>query len=154
MSTPKYQGITNDQINKLELPENGGVIEVIAGEYENLKGSASTFTPVHLQNAKLNKGAKASFHFPANYNTGLLVIEGSIKVNDSENVPADHFALFENEGEEFTIEATENAIVLILSGEPINEPIAAHGPFVMNTQAEIMQAFNDVNMGKFGYLEE
>ena len=154
MSKPKYQGITNDQINKFELSDNGGIIEVIAGEYENVKGTASTFTPVHLLNAKLNKGAKASFHFPANYNTGLLVIEGSINVNESENVPADHFALFKNEGEEFTIEATENAIILILSGEPINEPIVAHGPFVMNTQAEIMQAFHDVNMGKFGYLEE
>ena len=154
MSTPKYQGITNDQINKFELPENGGIIEVIAGQYENVKGTASTFTPVHLLNVKLNKEAKASFNFPANYNTWLLVIEGSIKVNDAENVPADHFALFQNEGEEFTIEATENTIVLILSGEPINEPIAAHGPFVMNTQAEIMQAFDDVNMGKFGYLEE
>jgi redox-sensitive bicupin YhaK (pirin superfamily) len=154
MSTPKYQGITNDQINKFELPENGGVIEVIAGQYQNVKGTASTFTPVHLQNAKLNKDAKASFNFPANYNTGLLVIEGSIKVNDTENVSADHFALFENDGETFTIEATENTVVLILSGEPINEPIAAHGPFVMNTQAEIMQAFNDVNLGKFGYLED
>jgi redox-sensitive bicupin YhaK (pirin superfamily) len=154
MSSPKYQGITNDQINKFELPENGGVIEVIAGEYENVKGTASTFTPVHLLNAKLNKGAKASFNFPSTYNTALLVIEGSIKVNDAENVPANHFALFENEGEDFTIEATENAIVLVLSGEPIDEPIAAHGPFVMNTQAEIIQAFNDVNMGKFGFLED
>jgi redox-sensitive bicupin YhaK (pirin superfamily) len=154
MSTPKYQGITNDQIHKFELSENGGVIEVIAGQYKGIKGSASTFTPVHLLNAKLNKSAKASFNFPANYNTGLLVIEGSIKVNGMENVPSDHFALFENDGEEFTIEATENAIVLILSGEPINEPIASHGPFVMNTQAEIMQAFNDVNMGKFGFLED
>ena len=154
MSTPKYQGITNDQINKVELPENGGLIEVIAGQYENVKGTTSTFTPVHLLNAKLNKGAKASFNFPATYNTALLVIEGSIKVNDTTAVPVDHFALFENEGEEFTIEATENAIVLVLSGEPINEPIAAHGPFVMNTQAEIIQAFNDVKMGKFGYLEE
>lgn len=154
MSKPKYQGITNDQINKFELPNNGGIIEVIAGEYKNIKGTASTFTPVHLLNAKLNKGTNASFHFPANYNTGLLVIEGSIKVNEKENVPENHFALFENEGELFTIEATENTIVLILSGEPINEPIAAHGPFVMNTQAEIIQAFNDVNMGKFGYLDE
>lgn len=154
MSTPKYQGITNDQINKFELPENGGVIEVIAGQYKDIKGSASTFTPVHLFNAKLNKSAKAFFNFPANYNTGLLVIEGSIKVNNTENIPADHFALFENDGEEFTIEATENAIVLILSGESINESIASHGPFVMNTQSEIMQAFNDVNMGKFGYLED
>ncbi len=154
MSAPKYQGITNDQINTFSLPENGGVIEVIAGQYQNVKGTASTFTPVHLLNAKLNKDAKASFNFPATYNTALLVIEGSIKVNDEKIVPANHFALFENEGEEFTIEASENAIVLILSGEPIDEPIAAHGPFVMNTQAEIMQAFNDVNMGKFGFLED
>jgi redox-sensitive bicupin YhaK (pirin superfamily) len=154
MSTPKYQGITNDQINKFELPENGGIIEVIAGQYENIKGTASTFTPVHLLNAKLNKDAKASFNFPATYNTALLVIEGNITVNGEKNVPANHFALFENEGEEFTIEASENTIVLILSGEPIDEPIAAHGPFVMNTQAEIMQAFNDVNMGKFGFLED
>lgn len=154
MSKPKYQGITNDQIHKFKLPANGGIIEVIAGNYENIKGTASTFTPVHLLNSKLNKGAKASFNFPADYNTGLLVIEGSIKVNENENVQANHFALFKNEGEQFTIEATENTIVLILSGEPINEPIVAHGPFVMNTQAEIIQAFNDVNMGKFGYLEE
>jgi redox-sensitive bicupin YhaK (pirin superfamily) len=154
MSSPKYQGITNDQISKFELPENGGVVEVIAGQYKDIKGSASTFTPVHLLNAKLNKGAKASFNFPANYNTALLVIEGSVKINNSEKVPTDHFVLFENNGEEFTIEATENAIVLILSGEPIKEPIASHGPFVMNTQAEIMQAFNDVNMGKFGFLED
>ena len=153
MSTPKYQGISNDQINKFELPENGGVVEVIAGQYKDIKGSASTFTPVHLLNGKLNKSTKASFNFPANYNTGLLVIEGGIKVNGIENVPADHFALFENNGEEFTIEATQNTIVLILSGEPINEPIASQGPFVMNTQAEIIQAFNDVNMGRFGFLE-
>ncbi|MFV8441781.1 pirin family protein [Flavobacterium sp. LB2P44] len=154
MSTPKYQGITNDQINKFKLPENGGVIEVIAGQYENVKGTASTFTPVHLLNAKLNNGAKAFFHFPENYNTALLVIEGSIKVNNTEHISGDHFALFENDGEEFTIEAIENTIVLILSGEPIQESIAAHGPFVMNTQAEIRQAFEDVNTGKFGYLEE
>lgn len=154
MSTPKYQGITNDQINKFELPENGGIIEVIAGQYENVKGAASTFTPVHLLNVKLNKGAKATFNLPADYNTGLLVIEGSIKVNDSEKIPTDHFGLFENDGETFTIEATENTIVLILSGEPINEPIASYGPFVMNTQAEIMQALNDVNIGKFGFLED
>lgn len=155
MSQPKYQGITNDQIEKYILPDNAGLIEVIAGEYQGVKGAASTFTPVHLQNAKLNKGGKAWFSFPAAYNTALLVIQGSIKVNEAEEIPTDHFVLFENEGEDFLIEALENdTIVLILSGAPINEPIAAHGPFVMNTREEIIQAFEDVNMGRFGYLED
>lgn len=154
MSQPKYQGIKNNEISKYQLPDNNGSIEVIAGEYNGIKGTASTFTPVHLQNAKLNKGAVVRFNFPAQYNTAILVVEGTIKVNEIEIVPADHLALFENEGEIFTIEATENAIVLVMSGEPIHEPIASHGPFVMNTKEEIIQAFNDVNLGKFGYLED
>jgi len=154
MSKPKYQGITQAEINKFQLPDNGGSIEVIAGNYKDVKGAASTFTPVHLLNARLNKAAKAEFTFPANFNTALLVIEGNIKVNGKEIVPADNFALFQNDGETFSIEATENSMVLVLSGEPINEPIAAHGPFVMNTRAEISQAIDDFNMGKFGFLEE
>ena len=153
MTKPKYQGITNEEINKHTLPNEGGVIEVIAGEYNGTLGPATTFTPVNLFNAKLNKGASATFNFPAHYNSALLVIEGNISVNDDKNVSENHFLLFANEGEEFTIQANEDAIVLILSGEPINEPIVAHGPFVMNTQQEIIQAMNDVNMGKFGYLE-
>lgn len=155
MSKPKYQGITNDTIAKYTLPNNAGLIEVISGEYQGIQGAASTFTPVHLQNAKLTKGGKAVFSFPASYNTALLVIQGSINVNGTEDVPTDHFVLFENEGEDFSIEALENdTIVLILSGAPINEPIFAHGPFVMNTREEIIQAFEDVNMGRFGYLED
>ncbi|WP_277013705.1 pirin family protein [Flavobacterium lindanitolerans] len=153
MSAPKYQGITNDAINKFRLPNDKGLVEVIAGTYNGISGTASTFTPVNLLNTKLNKGASASFDFPASYNTALLVLEGSIKVNGEDKVATDHFVLFANEGEEFTIEALENAVVLVLGGEPINEPIAAHGPFVMNTQQEIIQAFNDFNIGRFGYLE-
>ncbi len=154
MSKPKYQSIANSQISRVKLPENGGEIEVIAGDYKNVKGSASTFTPVHLLNAKLNKGGKADFSFPSNYNTALLVIEGSVQVNETTAVPTDHFVLFENDGESFTVQANESAIVLILSGEPINEPIAAQGPFVMNNRAQLVQAIDDYNMGKFGYLED
>jgi hypothetical protein len=129
-------------------------VEVIAGKYKNVEGAASTFTPLHLDNARLNKGAKAEFSFPAHYNTALLVVEGRIRINDEETVPADHFVLFENKGETFTIEALEDAVVLILSGEPINEPIAAHGPFVMNTKEELREAFHEFNTGKFGVLED
>lgn len=154
MSKPQYQAIANKQINRYFLENGGGEIEVIAGQYQNVKGAASTFTPVHLFNAKLNKGTKADFSFPAHYNTALLIIEGSLIINETEEVPTDHFALFEKEGETFTVEAKEDAIVLVLSGQPINEPIAAHGPFVMNTKAELIQAFDDFNKGRFGYLDE
>lgn len=154
MSTPKYQSIENAKMSRFVLDNNNGEIEIIAGEYQGLKGSASTFTPLHLLNAKLNKGAIANFAFPKNFNTALLVIEGSIIVNNDQEAPADNFLLMANDGEEFEIKATENAIVLVLSGEPINEPIAAHGPFVMNTKQELVQAFDDFNKGKFGYLED
>ncbi|MGO3181934.1 MAG: pirin family protein [Aequorivita sp.] len=153
MSSPKYQGIVNSELKKFELPDNSGIVEVIAGEYNGEKGSASTFTPVHLLNAKLNKSGKASFSFPENYNTAVLVIEGNIKVNDSEEIKTDSLGLLSNKGETFSIEATEDSVVLILSGEPINEPIAAQGPFVMNTREELIQAMSDFNMGKFGHLE-
>jgi redox-sensitive bicupin YhaK (pirin superfamily) len=154
MSPPKYQPITNDQIGKYQLPDNGGFIEIIAGEYKGTPGTASTFTPMTLMNARLNAGGSATFEFPAHFNTALLVVEGDIRINGTETVPADHFALFKNDGEGFTIETTENAIVLIISGEPILEPIVAHGPFVMNTKTEIYQAFEDVENGKFGRLED
>ncbi len=153
MSKPKYQALANKYINKYQLANNSGELEVIAGEYKDIKGSASTFTPIHLYNVRLNKNGKADFNLPAQFNTGLLVIEGSIKVNDTTIVATDHFVLFENNGEEFNFEALENTIVLLLSGQPINEPIAAQGPFVMNTRQELMQAVEDYNLGKFGFLE-
>lgn len=154
MSAPKYQSITNDQINKVKLENNGGIIEVIAGEYSNVKGAASTFSPINLFNAKLNKNVTANFSFPAEYNTALLVIEGNITINTNEKVASDHFVLFKNDGDNFSIQADEESIVLIMSGENINEPIAAHGPFVMNNREELLQAFDDFNKGKFGYLED
>lgn len=151
MSTPKYQAIANNQMAR--VPVDGGEVEIIAGEYNGVKGPGDTFSPVHMMNAKLKSGGSATFNFPAHFNTVLLVIEGQVKVN-GQDVKTDHLALFANQGEEFTVEATQDAVALILSGEPLNEPIAAHGPFVMNTQAELIQAFHDYNNGKFGYLEE
>lgn len=150
---PKYQEITNAMMGRSYLADGKSFIEVIAGEYNGTKGPASTFTAMQVYNAKLKKGIKAQFSFPANYNTGMLVIEGSVSINE-QPVATDHFVLFKNEGELISVEATEDAIVLILSGEPINEPIAAYGPFLMNTWPEVEQAIQDVNAGKFGVLEE
>lgn len=153
MSAPKYQAIEKDRMTKVDLGDNGH-IEVIAGSYQGQAGPASTFSPVNMMNAKLKKGGRAGFEFPENFNTIALVIEGSIVINGDKAVAQDHLALMENKGSEFEIEATEDAIVLILSGEPIGEPIFAHGPFVMNNRNEIVQAFEDYNNGKFGYLED
>lgn len=154
MSKPKYQSIVNSEMAKVTLPDNAGLIEVIAGEYNGTKGSASTFSPLHIYNARLNKGGKVNLQLPSDFNTALLVIEGEIVVNGTEKVETDHLALMANDGEDFSIEATEKAVILVLSGEPLNEPIAAHGPFVMNTHQELVEAFNDFNTGKFGYLED
>lgn len=154
MSPPKYQGIAHAEIARYVLPDNHGSIEVIAGQYKDIKGSASTFTPMHLLNLRLTKGGETSLAFPVTYNTALLVVEGSIRVNGGTDVPTDHFALFANNAEEFHVAATEDALVLVLSGEPINEPIVSHGPFVMNTRQEIVQAMEDFHAGKFGQLAD
>lgn len=150
---PKYQEITHGMMIKYELPDKKSVVEVIAGEYKGAKGPASTFTPIHLYNARLKKEADTEFNFPSTYNTAMLVIEGSVIINDK-NVSADHFVLFKNDGEQIHVKANEDAIILILSGEPIDEPIAAYGPFLMNKWEEIEQAIQDVNTGKFGVLED
>lgn len=150
---PKYQEITNGKMGRYNLAGEKGYVEVIAGEYRGVKGPASTFTPIHAYNARIKKDAKLEFSFPKEYNTGLLIVEGNVKI-DGVNAHADHFVLLKNDGEDFSIEATENSIILILSGEPINEPIVAYGPFVMNTWEEIEQAVQDVNAGKFGVLAD
>lgn len=154
MSTPKYQAIENSKMSRFQLENNAGEIEIIAGEYQGVSGAASTFTPLHLYNVKIKVGASANFSFPSHFNTALLVLEGNIKVNHGNEVKTDHFVLMANDGEDFVVEASSDALVLVLSGEPINEPIASHGPFVMNTREEIVQAFEDYNNGKFGYLAD
>ena len=153
MSPPKYQAIVNSDIPRYKLKNNQGEVEVIAGMYKDTMGTASTFTPINLLNAKLNKGGKANFSFPDNYNTALVLIEGAVIVNAAEEVPSDHFVLMANDGKYFEIEATEDAIMLVLSGEPINEPIVARGPFVMNTEDELKQAYQEFTDGEFGELD-
>jgi redox-sensitive bicupin YhaK (pirin superfamily) len=154
MSAPKYQAIANDQMTKVVLEDGKSYVEVIAGKFKDQSGPAKTFTEVHLQNAILAKGMKVDFNFPATQNTFMIIIEGSITVNGDTHVAVDHFVEMDKKGDSFTIEATEDAKVLVASGEPIGEPIAAHGPFVMNTRDELVQAFNDYNDGKFGQLED
>jgi redox-sensitive bicupin YhaK (pirin superfamily) len=153
MTAPKYQEITSKSMGRYELSGNQGTIEVIAGNYNDIKGPAATFTPMQVYNARLKKGAKVTFNFPEQYNSGMLVVEGDAVVN-GQNAPTDHFVLLRNDGELINVEASEDAVILVLSGEPIDEPIAQYGPFLMNTWEELEQAIQDVNAGKFGVLED
>ena len=153
MTEPKYQNIENNDLAKVDLGHGVGSIDIIAGEFENNKGPASSFSPLSLFNVKLKKGKGTSLSFKESHNTGLLVIKGNVTINNSEKAPTNHFVLFNNKGSEFTIRADDDAEILILSGEPIDEPIASYGPFVMNTNDEIRQTIDDFNNGKFGYLD-
>lgn len=153
MTAPKYQALANGAMGRVALP-TGGEVEIIAGEFEGVKGPATTFTPVNMFNVRPSKGTSVELEFPSNYTTLVLAIEGSGRINGVDELKHDHLALLDKGGERFTLEATDdNATFLVLSGEPIDEPIAAYGPFLMNTQAELAQAIEDFNSGKFGYLD-
>lgn len=154
MTEPKYQAIENREFGKFEVPGGLGRIDVVAGEYRGIKGTASTFSPMHILIARLKEATKLDFSMPPNYNTGLVNLEGSVRINGNEDVLVDNFVLFANDGSDFTVEALEDSIYFVLSGEPLNEPIASYGPFVMNTREEIDQAIDDFNSGKFGYLAD
>jgi quercetin 2,3-dioxygenase len=154
MSSPKYQAILDKQKGKFPLENGMGNILVIAGEYKGVKGAAQTFSPVEMYDIHLNENAEAVFSLPAGFNTGLLVVEGEIVVNDTTTAREHQYVQFKNEEGEIKIKASKNSILLLLSGEPINEPVVAYGPFLMNTREEIQQAMDDFNSGKFGALAD
>lgn len=153
-TNPQYQDLLLDKMTKVPVGEDGSFVNVIAGDYLGHKGKATTFSPMNLYNAYLNKGAKADFSFSKNWNTAILVIEGGVKVNNETELKKDSFAMFENDtSDSFSLEAiSDNTIVLIMSGKPLNEAIAHYGPFVMNTQEQITKAIEDFQAGKFGTL--
>lgn len=152
MDTPHYQAITKEQISEYKIDENGSVVRVMAGNFKDVKGAASTYTPINMYDIRLNKNAKVIFDVSEMHNAMLLVTKGNVTVNGSQAAKHMDFVVFKNEGETITIEATEDSMVFFISGQPINEPLARYGPFVMNTREEIMQAIEDVNAGKFGSI--
>lgn len=151
MSTPGYQGITADKITDVALANDAGIARIIAGTFENVKGAAHTFTPMNVWDLRLNAGKTLSLSLPSGHTTVLYVLSGGLNVG-THKVQMSEMAVMEREGNELVLEITEDAIVLLLSGAPLNEPIAGHGPFVMNTRAEITQAIQDYNNGKFGQI--
>lgn len=152
MTEPKYQAITNVEMGRVAL-DQGGVVEIIAGAFAGVKGPAATFSPVHLYNLKMKKGERVELEFPEGYTTAILAMDGSATFNDSDSLSTNNLALFEREGKHITVDADEDNVLLVMSGEPLNEPIAQYGPFLMNTREEILQAMSDFQAGKFGNLE-
>ena len=151
LTEPKYQALVASEMNKVTLPGNGGVVNIIAGNYDGVKGSASTFTELNLFDIHLNKGGELVTDIPQSHNTAILIVEGSVEVN-GQKAGEHNFILFKNEGEEIKFKANDKSVLLLLSGEPINEPIAQYGPFVMNTQQELQETFKEYQEGKFGVL--
>ena len=154
MATPGYQSIVDAQIPSVPLPEGAGSVRVIAGDYLGHKGPARTFTPIDVWDLRLNQGAQVTLPVPEGHAAAIVVLRGTVQVNGETVVRDAQMVLLDRAGDALTIDANNDAVVLLLSGEPIDEPIVGHGPFVMNTRDEIVQAMKDFGSGKFGQMPE
>jgi redox-sensitive bicupin YhaK (pirin superfamily) len=153
MSKPRYQGILNQQIPVAQF-DSGGYARVIAGDLNGVKGPAQTFTPVNLFDVRLKKGNRVEVSVPAGHNTGVVLLQGSVVVNLSQTLTGEaQIAVLSAAGNALSLEANEDSTLLVLSGEPIGEPVASYGPFVMSTQEELVQAVDDYKAGKMGHLQ-
>lgn len=151
MAAPRYQGITSDRIPSIELPDGAGVARIIAGDFAGVKGAAQTFTPINVWDLRLKAGKQVKLEIPEGYTTALAVLKGSARSGESEIKEAE-IGLFDRSGNAIFVECSEDTTALLLCGEPIDEPIVGHGPFVMNSSAEIRQAIADYENGKMGNL--
>ncbi len=156
MAAPGYQGIAAARIPEAELPRGAGKVRVIAGEYAEGSGGtvgpARTFTPMNVWDLRLRAGHRVSFDLPAGHTTALFVLHGEIRLGDRHAVRAAELAVMERDGSRLSFDVSEDATVLLLNGQPLDEPVVGHGPFVMNSQAEIIQAIKDFNSGRFGQI--
>ena len=153
MTAPKYQAIDAQQIPVIELDNAAGQMRVIAGQLREYIGPASTFSPLNVWDGHLLAGHQTQIQVPAEHNTLVVVLEGEMRINETQSVHNNSIVLFAHDDEtEIMLEAVQKAKFLVLTGQPLNEPIQGYGPFVMNNKAEIIQAFEDFNQGKFGEI--
>ena len=157
MTAPKYQAIEAQEIPVIELENGAGHIRVIAGRYRadqlEYRGPAATFSPVNVWDGELKAQHTHHIHVPVDHNTLLVVLSGEMLVNGMQKVQDSSIVLFAQDSEaDIQLEALQDSKFLLLTGQPLNEPIQGYGPFVMNTKDEIIQAFNDLNSGKFGEI--
>ena len=152
MADAGYQTLVDADIPVLPLANDAGHVRLIAGEFAGAQGPARTFTPIDVWDLRLNAGKPVTLDLHAGRNTALVILQGTVLVNGEEVARPGQLALFERDGSQLTLESSDDAKVLLLSGEPIDEPIVGHGPFVMNTEQEIHQAFADFQSGRFGQV--
>lgn len=152
MTKPRYQGLTKEQTPTVTLPNEAGTVRVIAGDYSDAKGPAKTFSPINLWDVRMKSGGVADLKVPAGHTALIFVLSGSVRISDSHTLKDAEMAILEKETDTIHLHATEDSKILFLGGEPINDPVVGYGPFVMNTQPEIMQAFKDFEAGKMGVL--
>jgi redox-sensitive bicupin YhaK (pirin superfamily) len=149
MTAPQYQALVAAGFPMLDLPGGAGTLRVIAGEHEGTKGPARTFTPIRLFDLRLRAGKSVRLRLGEGWSAGLFVLDGKITIGD-EAADREELVVFERAGDEVEIVAETDARLFVMSGEPIDEPIAGYGPFVMNTQQETRQAMIDLQTGRMG----
>ncbi|WP_260961948.1 pirin family protein [Pseudomonas citri] len=154
MAPAGYQTILKDDIPNIALKNDAGSLRLIAGTFDGHRGPAKTFTPIDVWDIRLKGGKDLTLDLHEGRNTALVVLRGSVQANGRERVEAGQLALFDRAGDQVCLQADNDAVVLLLSGEPIDEPIVGHGPFVMNSEQEIHQAFSDFHSGRFGRMDD
>lgn len=152
MSAPRYQTILKAQIPTIEIAGGAGRLRIIAGACQGYKGPARTVTPIELYDLELVAGGCAEVLLPDGHTASLFVMRGLVSANGSNDAGEAELIVCERAGSSIVIEAREGSLLLILSGQPIREPIARYGPFVMNTKIELVQALEDYKAGKMGHL--
>ena len=152
MTPAKYQAIEAAQIQSISLDDVGSELRVIAGQYQERAGAATTFSPVNVWDGKIVAGQAHTFFVTEGHTTLLVVLSGEVILNDAQHIEAPSLVVLSREEIDFTIKAEQDSKFLILTGQPLNEPIEGYGPFVMNSKAEIKDAINDFNHGKFGSM--
>jgi len=152
MTPPGYQTLLDKDIPRVELPDGAGQLRVIAGDFQGNKGPARTTTPMDVWDLKLGTGHINILPVAEGRTLALIVLNGEIVVNGTARAAGSQFVLLDRAGADVGIEAKTDATVLLLSGEPIDEPVFGYGPFVMNSREEIVQAMEDFNSGKFGQM--
>lgn len=149
MNEPRYQEILNATIPAVKLGNDGSVARIIAGNFNGTNGPAHSFTPINLWDLRLKAGHRTTLSMPEGFSTTMLILSGQVQINGNKTANATELALFELTGEDIELKAQQDATVLVMGGEPIDEPISGHGPFVMNTRKEIFQAVSDFQAGRF-----